>query len=352
MPETALSHDAKVRINGAELPRGAQSDLHAITVQEDLEAPSMFTFDLYNWDGERLRFSWSDDELFAPGNEVEIWLGYLGALQKVMRAEITSLEPSFQADEPPTLTVRGYDHRHRLLRGSRTRSFTKMKDSDIARQIARETGLLSKVTDSRTTHDYVLQYDQADLDFLQERAARIGYEVFVQDKALYFRPQQNTAKETMTLSLEIDITEFQPRLTTITQVGEIVVRGWDPAKKQAIVAKASAGQELTTMGGRISGPRGANKAFGKSTLASVAQAVVSDAEAGQMAVGQFNGMALAYIGGEVVCSGKPDLHPGTVVRIEGAGNTFSGLYYVSAVTHSISEEEGYQTRFSVRRNAT
>ena len=124
--------DLSVRVNGSALPPAAAADLRSVTVQEDLEALSMFTLELHNWDDERLQVSWSDRPLFAVGNEIEIWLGYVGDIYRVMLAEITSLEPMFTAGQPPLLLVRGYDHRHRLARGRKTRTFVQMKDSAIA----------------------------------------------------------------------------------------------------------------------------------------------------------------------------------------------------------------------------
>src|ERR1700674_2196516 len=96
--------DISIRVNGAGLPAAAQADLRSVTVQEDLRALSMFTLELNNWDDERLQVSWSDFPLFAVGNEVEIWLGDVGDLHKVMVAEITNLEPAFTSDRPPRLT--------------------------------------------------------------------------------------------------------------------------------------------------------------------------------------------------------------------------------------------------------
>ena len=352
MPASNRPHDVRIKVNGADLPQAALDDLQSVQVHEDLDAPSMFSLILYNWDPAKLEFTWSDDRLFAPGNEVEVWLGYVDQLKKVMLAEITSLEPSFQADAAPTLTVRGYDHRHRLLRGSRTRSFTKMKDSAIASQIATGAGLAAKVADSKVTHEYVLQNNQSDLDFLQDRAARIGYDVFVQDKVLYFQPRQNAAKATVTLALGDDLIDFQPRLTTVPQVGEVAVRGWDVAKKTVFIGHARPGNESSMMGGTTSGPSLANRAFGKASLVRADLAVTTKADADQMAVGQFNAMALSHISGEAVCYGRTDLRAGIVVNIKGAGTAFSGLYFVNTVTHSVTEDAGYRTTFSVRRNAS
>jgi uncharacterized protein len=85
--------DFSVKVNGATLPQQARADIRAVTVEEDLDALSMFSLELYNWDDEKLQVSWSDSTLFAVGGEVEIWLGYVDDLHKVMLAEITGLAP-------------------------------------------------------------------------------------------------------------------------------------------------------------------------------------------------------------------------------------------------------------------
>lgn len=344
--------DISIRVNGSELSPAAQQDILSVVVHEDLSAASMFTIQMHNWDMVGLQYTWSDDSLFTPGNEVEIWMGYVDQLQKIMIGEITSLEPLFQADEIPILIVRGMDHRHRLFRGRKTRSFTQAKDSAIAQQIAQQAGLRATVTDSKVTLEYVLQHNQTDMEFLRYRASRIGYEVFVESKTLYFQPHRHDNKKAITLSLSKDVIEFYPRLTTLSQVGERVVRGWDPKQKKEILSAAAAGQESSMMGGSTSGPKATNSAFGKTSAAQVAIPVFSKAEADQMALGQFNEAALTYIEGDGLCLGRNDLHAGMVIAIQEAGKTFSGLYYVTSVEHSITYNQGYQTRFTVQRNAS
>jgi phage protein D len=341
--------DVSVRINGAALPPAAQTDLQSLTVQEDLQALSMFTLVLYNWDDDRLQVSWSDSPLFAVGNEVEIWLGYVDDLHKVMAAEITSLEPAFTAEQPPLLTVRGYDHRHRLARGRKTRTFSQMKDSDIATQVAREAGLEARVTNTNVKLPYVIQSNQTDWEFLQRRAGRIGYELFVRERVLYFRPPQFTAKPAVTLSLGQDITEFTPRLNSLRQVAEVSVRGWDVKQKREIVCSTAAGPG--GMGGRSPGPTATRRAFGRASLPDVDLPVRSSGEGDSIARGRFDAMALAYVEGEVVAHGRPQLRTGMVVDVNGAGRTFSGPYYVTAITHTMTPEHGYHTTLTVQRNA-
>jgi phage protein D len=352
----------KINVNENPLPDAAVSDIIAVTVYEDVGVPGMFTLRLYNWDMDKLQVKWVDDANFAEGSPVEIQMGYQDSgLKSMIVGEITGLEPAFNSDEPFSLTVRGYDCRHRLLRGRKTRSFAEMTDSGIAEKIAQEAKLTSKVVDSKVKLEYVLQHNQTDMEFLQERARRIGYEVIVLGKELNFRPQQIARPEVLTLSLEDDIVEFYPRSSTLAQVGQVMVRSWDPKTKEAIIAQAQAGKETSTMGGSNSGPQTADKAFGASISSSVNWPMFSQAEADQSALGWFNDMALAYIGGEGLCQGRTELRAGAVVKIEGLGERFSGSYYVVSTRHNISpgtDSVGasgmgcYRTAFTVRRNAS
>src|SRR4029434_6733119 len=94
------------------------------------------------------------------------------------------------------------------------------KASDTASQIAREAGLTAQAEDSATVHDYILQANQTDLDFLHERASRIQYEVVVEDKTLFFRPVGNAQSEVLTISMDDDLLEFSPRLSSAGQATE------------------------------------------------------------------------------------------------------------------------------------
>jgi phage protein D len=291
-----------------------------------------------------------DDTTFAVGNSIEIRLGYAGDLEPVFAGEITALEPQFNAGQLPNLTVRGYDRRHRLQRGCNTRTFLKQKDSAIAAQIAQEAGLTSEVTDTEVIHDYVLQADQTDLAFLQARARQIQYEVIVEGKKLLFRPVGNAASAILTLTLEDDLLEFAPRLSAAGQVSHTSVRGWNFKEKKEIVGKATAGNEVSTMGGQRSGARLSQTAFGKATEQVSDRPVATKAEADQRAVALLNRDVLMLVTGEGICQGRTDLRAGKVIKIDRIGKRFSGEYYVTSASHRYSSG-GYYTHFTVRRNA-
>jgi len=347
-----LAPEFRLRVDGTDLPADAMADVLEVTALLDVTAPSMFTVRLVNWDMEKLQVSWADSDLFAVGAEVEILMGYAGKLAPVMVGEVTGLEPEFRASEVPVVTVRGYDRRHRLMRGQKTRSFTQIKDSDIAVRVAREAGLAADVVNTRTTLEYVLQHNQTDLEFLAERARLLGYEVSVENKTLRFRPHANDGAEVLTLSRQSDLLELCPRLSTVGLAGGVEVRGWSAKDKKSLLGRSAKGDEGTVMGGTDGGLSVADKAFGAAVAISVDRPVLGAGEAGEIAAGRLKEMALSYVTGEGVAMGNAGVKAGTVVKIEGCGVRFSGLYYLPSVTHTWTPRRGYRTGFTLRRNAT
>lgn len=347
-----LTPEFRILIDGTPLPEEVRSDLVAITVLEDVEATGMFSFALYGWDEERMEVKWMDDERFREGGAVEIEMGYKDSLQSLFKGEITALEPDFPSDSHPLLTVRGHDRRHRLMRTRRSRTFLNMTDSDIAAQIAGEAGLCPRTEGSSVTLDYVIQHNQTDLEFLQERARRIGFEVVVEDRTLLFRPRGHEQSEALTLNREVELLEFYPRLSTLGQAEEVRVHGWSPQEKKEIVATAGPGDAGSSMAGNTLGPDAVGRAFGDTGQVAVRQPVQDQAEADQLARGRMREMGLIYIVGEGQCIGDPNLRAGKVVKIEGLGERFSGLYYIISCEHDFRGDYGYRIAFSVRRNAT
>lgn len=351
-PERPLVPDFEIMINGSPLPVEAEMHVIGVTVDDDVSLPSMFTLELAGSDDQSEALPWIDDEkLFAIGHVVEVKLGYADDLETLITGEITSLEPEFTFDRLPRLTIRGYDRRHRLLQRRKTRTFVQQKDSDIAAQIASEAGLTGQVEDSVVVHDYVMQANQTDLEFLQKRARRIQYEVVVENKTLFFRPVANAAIEIMTLTMDGALLEFYPYLSTMRQLSEVMVRGWSFKEKKGIVAQAKSGDEVSTMGGQKSGAALLENAFGPAIEMVGDWPVMTQAEADQLAKARFNKVALTLIRGDGVCWGRTDLRAGKVIKIDGVGKRFSGQYYVTAASHRYTGQRGYQTLFTVRRNA-
>ncbi|HEY9858250.1 MAG TPA: contractile injection system protein, VgrG/Pvc8 family [Candidatus Obscuribacterales bacterium] len=345
-----LAPKVEILIGSRPLETKAKTSVLAVEVSEDMDALGMFTLELNNWDLEDQKVVWSDAAEFEPGNTVEIKFGYGNQTKVVMVGEITGLEPEFSADQAPRLIVRGHDFSHRLMRGTKSRSFTKMRDSDIVAQVASAAKLTVKASRTSEPLEYVLQRNQTDLAFIRDRASRIGYEILVEGSVLILRPLQPKGRAVLTLN-RTDLLEFSPRLSTLGQVNEVEVRGWDARQKEHTVVGKASNSDVVAMG-KTSGISATAREFGKTAYAVIDQAVATPQAAKDIAQGRINRMALDYITGEGACQGNAALRAGRVIEIVGLGKRFSGDYYVTATNHRYAIGEGYRTEFSVKRNAT
>jgi len=340
----------KVLVRGNPLPEATALDILEVRVSDYVEGASVFTITFNNWDSSAQEFKTRDTQL-DEGTPVEIRVGYVDNDATFLSGEITALEPEFPDNEAPTLKIHGYDLLQRFRRGRKTRTFTQVKDSDIAQTVANGLQLTAQADDTQVVHDYVLQNNQTDIDFLLDRARRIRFEVVVDGRTLYFRKAANDKGKVTSLDYGLTLKSFYPRLNTLSQVSEVVVQGWNPKTKQVVTGRAQKGDETTTMGGSTLGVAVTEKAFFQTQDLIVNYAVFSDGEALQIAKGKFNDMTAEYIKGEGTAIGDTGIRSGTVIELKGLGDRFSGLYYVTSSTHVIGPN-GYTTRFTVIRNAT
>jgi phage protein D len=340
-----------VKLNGVPLVAGMAMWIVNVSVEDELDLPGMFTLELISQQNKTGTTAWTDDLRLSIGVEVEISMGYGDNRESLILGEITALEPTFSISGPPTLLVRGFDRRHRLNKVRRTRSFVAQKDSDIAAQVGSDAGVSVEATDSVVTHSYVLQANQTDLEFLQERARRMRYELAMDRDVLLYRPVANAGSTAVSLTLNDDLFEFRPRMSLVP-LTSVTVQGWDPKAKQAITSSAQVTDEVSTMEGRQSAAGLAEDLFVTEVEAVVRAPVMSQAEADQMAKAKFNDAALDFIRGEGRVRGRTDVRAGSVIEISDIGTRFSGQYYVTAVVHRYTRRDGYLTDFRVQRNAS
>src|SRR5262249_4167243 len=152
---------------------------------------SMLTVELFDDDLE-----WVDDAAVKLGNPVKVTFKEQDDSENagspssalLFDGEITNVEPQFNRDGRAGLVFRGYDKSHRRHRGRKSRTFTNSTDSDVVTTIAGEAKLTPEVATTSTKFDYLLQTNQTDMEYLTERARRIGYWAFASKGKLYFKP--------------------------------------------------------------------------------------------------------------------------------------------------------------------
>lgn len=304
---------------------------------------------------------------FQAGNQIAIEMGYGDKRTTVFAGAITGVSPTFPSGSMPTVQVEGSTQMYELQGSSQTRTFLNMSDLQIAQQIANGLNLTFNAgqdgldATTATIYPYIIQYNQTDMAFLLERARRGGFELQVDGKNLLFRKPNEQQASLYTLvwghpaqsidsgSNAMPLQHFSPTLNTLRQVSTVVVRGQDE-QGQTIEGRGGAGDTQAAPADPPPGPQAAAQALGRGgeELIVVDLPVASQAEAEQLAQSIYDDLAREFITGSGATIGLPNLRPGRLIALEGLGRRFSGQYYVTQTTHTISSA-GYQTSFVVNR---
>jgi phage protein D len=331
--------------------------LVSFAVEMDLGQPDMCTVTIRNEDN-----SYSKLQV---GQQVTIEVGDNNT--KIFSGDIVGLEPAYKANGENTVTVRAFNKLHKLLRGRKSKTFVDRSDSDIVGEIARPHQLVPKCGDAANiVHKHVYQHNQTDLEFLRVRAARLGFDVWVEGDNLHF-DQPNSGEDSGVKMRYGDaeaskdkgavfLKYFTPRKSSTGVVNSVEVRGWNPEKKEEIIGTAQA--EASRLGS--TGAASAIGSFGGTGTFEVDQPIFSKEEADLIAKAKLREAMMSFMTGEGECRGSPEVKPGIVVTItvnpDQKDDPFNGKYLVTGVSHRYSnptrgDAGGYVTSFRVCRDA-
>jgi uncharacterized protein involved in type VI secretion and phage assembly len=342
----------EVTIDGAPLPGDVVPALVRATVHTSVHLPGMVV--LHFQDTGRDVLSRSG---ITIGSKITVaaTADGDGSPTPLVTGEVTALEQ--ESDSTGTWTVvRGYDPRHRLCRGRRTRTFANTTDADIVRQVAGEAQLdVGLVDPDGPVYEHVSQANLTDWDFLRARAHETGHELAVTGGRLVWTTpglssdapgtgtDLATPAQPYQLLLGGNLLRFRPRVTAAEQVGEVQVRGWDPVAKQAVVGTAPAATTSTTVG---VAPADLAATFGAPPFVLVDRPVSSQDEADSVAAAIAEQIACAHAEAEGTALGDPLLLPGAAVQVSCVGWPHDGGYVLTAAVHCY-DESGYRTEFTV-----
>ena len=353
MPATYRSQFS-LAIDGTAASEDLIADILQVSVEESLHQLSMFTLIISNnyFSGSSTA-TWTHMSKFAIGKKIKI--GFTSSTTGdpnfddastayILEGEITAIETDFTEEAKAPIIIRGYDVAHRLHRGRCSQSFLDMTDSDIVKKLAGECGItLGTITSTTPVHKYVFQENQTNMEFLQERAARNGFELYMQDGELNFRKPTKGAE--LSLKWLKDLSSFRIRVTGAEQVSSVEVRGWDYKTKKAIVSTAST-EAVITSNTSGKGSASSTKFSSSPKMIVVDQPVFSTAESDKIAQSLCDELGGEFVHADAKGTGNPLIRAGKVIKLTDMGN-YSGSYYVTE-THHLFQNGYYATHFSVR----
>ncbi|MFK7802799.1 MAG: VgrG-related protein [Anaerolineae bacterium] len=339
-PIAELTSQIYVKRAGSVVQNTIMVRLTELVVDQHCQMPNMF---MLRFQDRELQLI--DEGIFDLHEEIEIGATINNKPSRLMSGIITAIEPSFSAEGSVELVVRGYDKSIQLYREPKSRAYRNSRDSDIAQKIAGEAHLRSSVQATSITYEHIYQNNKTDLAFLQERAWRIGYEVYVKGDTLYFQPPKGNQSVGAKLTWGENSLSIRPRISVSEKVDEVQIRGWDAKTQKPLIGRSKNGDLMPKIS---SGKQIQDNDSSHYSLVVTDLVPTNQNEANLLADARMNERSGAFLEVEGSVFRRPDVEAGTTIELDGIGERFSGEYLVTSATHSYSASAGLYTRFTVR----
>jgi phage protein D len=244
----------------------------------------------------------------------------------------------------------------------KVKAWPNMMDSDVASSIFSDsnyqfTPVVESTQFSRQENDHTLMQRGTDIQFLQHLAERNGYECFVEvndagDVEGHFHPPKHDGQPQGTLTVNMgsatNVNSFHAKFDMLAPA-TAKAQTLDPDNASAQQGQSTESEQSEGMGDQPSVPADRPRTLLLSQLAMAqsgevqryTQSVVDRSSWSIVAEGDLN--TVGY--GGTLKAKQP-------VMVRGAGQQFSGRYYVERVLHTIGSDGSYVQKFTLKRNAT
>ncbi len=380
----------QIAFNGTAVTDDFYGDVVLLTVEESTAMPGALRLQLTSRMQEDGSWGYLDDDRLSVYNKVTVKVGFTGGggilgaisslfggggsngLSTVFDGYITAVDLNLGSAPATTFVeVSGLDTSVLMGLEEKIASWPNMADSDIVQQIVSGYGVEVTADTTSTVHqdtDTTVLQRATDLQFVHTLARRNGLEFYFETDDQsgsvtgYFRapqldgtPQQDLAiqfgDQSNLRSFSAHLSATRP-LNVKTEQMDVKANSPNTAQVSDTVLNKLGDKDATSLMGdaldSLVTPQDAQAqmlALGTPTsdateLTSIAQAVRDEAGWFITASGEINSDAYQAV-----------LRPRRLVLVKGAGQSFSGKYYVTKVVHEIKVDGSYSQRFEARRNA-
>lgn len=334
-------------------------DLAAVEVEVGDDAPATFRLRIaLSRSPEDGAWRYLDEERFRVWSEVSVRVGFAGGgTEEVVSGYVTRVRPWFDADPGRcALEVEGMDASVLLDREEKLKDWPGKKDSDIAREVLSAYGLSAEVEETDVVHEEALStiiQRETDLEFLRRLALRNGFSCWVEGRTARFGPLPADSAPQPVLAAhfggETSLAWFAPAVDAL-RPAEVSMFQLDRLTRDVLSAEAtsSARRPLGRMDASALLPGGVdpgkvyvarNAATGAPEMSALCQGVFEEGAWFVTAEGQTRPAAYEHV-----------LKPRGLVTVKGVGESYSGVWYVSYVRHTLTRD-GYTQFFRLRRDA-
>lgn len=362
-----------IKVEGTKLSEDVTRYISSVEFTEQENSASKIVLNVTN---EHFRFL--DSKVFAEGNKIDLWMGYVGKpLEFMARGIIVKPNPHFPRSGIPRMTVVAHDLSRKLMdvgEDDKGKVYKKKKDSEIAEAVFKTIDAAPFVFETKGLKTRVRKKGVTRWQFLQHLAKINGFVVTVKydpkkgTNIGYFGPpdeEDQANKYTFVYGTgEPDATllEFRPNMSLASQETKLEMQYTDAktrkthklvidmSKKKAEDTLFTASKGKKKLKRTVpNGPVITFTIFGQRMKTVVGRTFTSAADAKRFAAAWFQSMQDEFVLGNGAVLGVPDLRRGQVHELDGLGNRLSGDWHFTAVTHRMGQGSLYEISFSARK---
>ncbi len=325
----------KVTIEGEEIPGNYQA--LSIVVLKEINRIPFAKVSILDGEASKEEFTASNEELFVPGKEIEILVGYDAQEDSVFKGIIVKHGIKIGQDGTSLLKLDCRDKIFKATLGLKSRYFVPGTDGEAIKEILSGYDVDATISDLDISHEELIQYESTDWEFMLSRAENNGTICVADDGNISI--QKPNFKQDAALSLQFGATilDFDGEIDTRTQFSTVQASSWDYAAQEMIEAESTdvdgipepgnlAANDLADVGGADPYSLRYSNHIVQDELQAVADSEMLKSR-------------LSKNRGRVKFTGFASLKPGNLIELNGLGDRFSGPVFVSAVRHDITGGE-------------
>jgi Rhs element Vgr protein len=327
-----------IQVNG--LPVGKETGVVSIAVHKEVNKIPWAKIIMQDGDVASEDFTISNEETFKPGNEIEILAGYHSDEATIFKGIIVKHGIKIIRDRHSLLEIECKDAVIKTTAGRKNKYYYDSKDADVIGDILNTYSITNDITADAAdaTHKEVVQYYSTDWDFMVSRAEISGKLVMPDDGTVVVKKPDFTQQPVALLQYGGNILELEAAMDATHQYAGVTAAAWNYANQE--LSEQDAVEPVIQEEGNISSSE-LSDVLGLDTYKLIHSGKVNDQELRSWASIQLLKSKLSKIKGRVKFLGFADVKPGTLVELQGVGDRFNGVAFVSAVRHSISDGNWY-----------
>ena len=370
-----LAPEFTIRIDGDVIPAALRGSIVSVSYTDGIEGADRVEVSIAN-----PSLQWLDHPLLQVNNGFSLSIGYApGPLEEVFVGEITGVEPSFPSSGIPMIRLIAQDYLQRMQIGTKDRAFRikipsignfPLPDSAVAAVVSASNELIPDLDPVGGTLSTLIglatflafpQFAQMsvrkqsgtnDFQFMSEVAKENGWQMYIdhtvepRGRVLKFQFLIQDYAPSLTLKWGASLTDFTPRITTVGEIEGVSAVVWVDSIKMEFIITLNWDFDRAMFNLSISPGGELGELLGPAKTTTIKP--TSYATAPRKILTELLPKLNNRLTGSGSTIGNPRLKASRVVRLEGLGEQFGGLYRVTSTTHSF-DSSGYKTTFQARK---